>query len=338
MIQDAIRTVVAGENLSRDHAYTVMNSIMAGEATPAQIAAFLIAEKLKGETYHEVAGFASAMRDKATPVRSRHTNAIDMCGTGGDGAGTFNISTVASFVVAAGGVPVAKHGNRSVSSKCGSADLLEALGINIDLSAQKVGACLDEIGIGFLFAPALHKAMKHAVGPRREIGVRTVFNILGPLTNPAAVRRQVLGVFDADVARLMAQVLRELGADHILIVHSDEGLDEVSIYGPTLGIEVKGREIREQRLQPEDFGLTTAPGNSALGGTPEENAHTARQILAGESGPARDFVVANAACGFVVGGLADTFIKGAEMAREQIDCGAARAKLAALKEMSHDPS
>jgi len=338
MIQEAIRIVVAGEDLSRDHAHAVMNSIMEGDATPAQIAAFLIAEKLKGETYHEVAGFASAMRDKATPVHSRHANAIDMCGTGGDGAGTFNISTVASFVVAAGGVPVAKHGNRSVSSKCGSADLLEALGVNIELSAQKVGTCLDEIGIGFLFAPALHKAMKHAVGPRREIGVRTVFNILGPLTNPAAVRRQVLGVFDADVARLMAKVLRELGADHILIVHSDEGLDEVSIYGPTLGIEVKGREIREQRLQPEDFGLTTTPGNGAHGGTPRENAHTARQILAGESGPARDFVVANAACGFVVGGLADMFVEGAEMAREQIDCGAARAKLAALKEMSHDLS
>lgn len=335
MIREILKVVIDGQNLSREASYEVMRGMMEGQATPAQIAAFLVAEKLKGETYHEVAGFASAMREKATPIGTRHANAIDMCGTGGDGKGTFNISTVASFVVAAGGVPVAKHGNRSVSSKCGSADLLESLGVKIDLTAEQVSRCLDELYIGFLYAPALHTAMKHAVGPRREIGVRTVFNILGPLTNPAAVRRQLLGVFNLDVARLMAEVLKELGADHVLVLHSDDGLDEISIYAPTQAFEVQGNNVRHLTIRPEDFGIATCPEAAVLGGTPEENARTALAVLSGkETGAARDFVVANAAGGLYVGGEAAGLEQGARIAREVIDSGAAIARLEAFRDLT----
>ena len=335
MIQEAIKTVIERIDLSRNDAYAVMTAIMNGEATSAQIAAFLVALRLKEETYQEVAGFAQAMREKATPVTTRHKNAIDMCGTGGDGSGTFNISTVASFVVAGGGVPVAKHGNRSVSSQCGSADLLEALGVKIDLSAEKVGICLDKIAIGFLFAPVLHKAMKYAITPRREIGVRTVFNILGPITNPAGVQRQVLGVYHPKLARLMAQVLRELGAEHILIIHGEYGLDEISINGPTLVLELHHGEIKEKRLTPGNFGLPVSDKNSISGGPPTENAKIALNVLNGKRGPARDAVVANAACGFVVGGVVKDFTEGAKMAQESIDSGVALEKLESLIELSN---
>lgn len=335
MMQEIIRTVIAGEHLTREQAYRVMNTIMTGEATPAQIAAFLVAEKLKGETYQEVAGFATAMREKATPVSISRRNAVDIVGTGGDGANTFNISTVAAFVMAAAGVPVAKHGNRSVSSKCGSADVLELLGVRIDLSASQIGRCVDEVGIGFLFAPGLHKAMKHAMAPRKEVGVRTVFNILGPVTNPAGVRRQVVGVFDRVTARLVAEVFRELGADHIFVVHSEDGLDEVSVHAPTLVFEVKKNQIQEKQVVPEDFGLKTARAAEALGGHPEKNTQVAREVLSGQGGVARDFVVANAACGLVVGAVVQDFQQGARMAAEAIDSGAAMAKLQALKELTH---
>lgn len=334
MIQKAIKTAIEKLDLSREDAYGVMSSIMSGNATSAQIAAFLVALRLKGETFQEVAGFAQAMRDKATPVPNHLNNTIDMCGTGGDGSGTFNISTVASFVVAGGGVPVAKHGNRSVSSQCGSADLLVALGVKIELSAEEVGICLDKIGIGFLFAPVLHKAMKYAIGPRREIGVRTVFNILGPITNPAGVKRQVLGVYHPELALLMAQVLRELGAEHVLIVHGEGGLDEVSIHGPTLVIELHHGEIKERKLFPDDFGLPTSDKQGVLGGTPADNKKIALEVLQGRPGPTRDVVVANAACGFVVGGATKDFIEGAKMAQESIDSGAALEKLELLKELS----
>jgi len=334
MIQQAIRTVSEGKHLSRADAGAVMNAIMSGEATPSQIAAFLIAEKCKGETKQEVAGFAAAMRAKATPVRTRHENAIDMCGTGGDHAGTFNISTVASFVVAGGGVPVAKHGNRSVSSRCGSADLLEELGVKIDLTAKQIGTCLDEIGIGFLFAPGLHGAMKHAVVPRREIGVRTVFNLLGPMTNPAGVRRQVMGVYEPGVQRLVAEVFHELGAEHVLVVHSSDGLDEVSIFDTTPVVELRDGSIGENVLSPADFDLTPASREGLQGGTAAENASLTREILRGRAGTARDIVVANAACGFVVGGAAETVKQGAALAREAIDSGQAAAKLDALIELT----
>ncbi|MFQ5706771.1 MAG: anthranilate phosphoribosyltransferase [bacterium] len=336
MIQQAIKTLIEGKDLSHEFACHVMQTIMTGGATPAQIGAFLVAEKLKGETYQEVAGFAEVMRERATPIATKHTNHIDMCGTGGDGAGTFNISTIASFVVAGGGVPVAKHGNRSVSSKCGSADLLEELGVNIDLPAPQVSACLDEIGIAFLFAPGLHKAMKYAVAPRREIGVRTVFNILGPLTNPARVRRQVLGVYQPQIARLMAEVLRELGSEHVLIIHGLEGLDEVSLKGPTLAVELLHGEISEKYLLPESFGFEAAEADGISGSTPAENARIALDVLNGKVGAARDIVVVNAACGFVVGGNASSFLEGAEMGRQSIDSGAALAKLEALKAFSQE--
>ncbi|MCG8605718.1 anthranilate phosphoribosyltransferase [bacterium] len=335
MIREAIKTVVDGGSLTRQQAYDVMNFIMDGEATSAQIAAFAIGEKLKGETYQEVAGFAEAMRQKATPISNPHNNAIDMCGTGGDGAGTFNVSTVASFVVAAAGVPVAKHGNRSVSSLCGSADLLEALGVKIDLDPAAVGNCLEELDIAFLFAPQLHQAMKHAVGPRREIGVRTFFNMLGPLTNPAKVQRQLLGVFHPDIVRLMAEVLRELGADHIMIIHSQDGLDEVSIEKPTRVVEVRDGEITEKHISPKDFDLPTSPLDGVLGGSPDENAQMALRVLQGEPGPTRDIVVANAACGLFVGGAVATLCDGAVLAKQALDSGAALKKLHALKDASN---
>jgi anthranilate phosphoribosyltransferase len=335
MIREAIQTILAGKHLSRQDAHRTMSGIMSGEATPAQIGAFLVGMRMKGERADEVAGFAEAMREKATRVPTRHENAIDMCGTGGDGAGTFNISTVASFVVAGGGVPVAKHGNRSVSSQCGSADVLQALGVKIDLSAEQMGECLDKLGIAFLFAPTLHPAMKHAIGPRRELGVRTVFNILGPITNPAFVRRQVLGVYNAELARLLAQVLAELDTEHAVIVHGEEGLDEISISGSTLAFEVKRGNVSESRLLPEDFGLRPGTSDGLAGGDAERNAEIAMQVLRGESGPARDAVIANAACGLVVGGAATTFADGAQLARQSIDSGAALAKLEAMIEFTN---
>ncbi len=335
MIKDAIKLVIKGVNLSREQAHNVMHSIMNGEATSAQISAFIVAAKIKGETYQEVAGFAQAMREKATSIETHHSNAIDMCGTGGDGSNTFNISTVASFVVAGGGVPVAKHGNRAVSSKCGSADLLEALGVNINISEDKVEMCLNKIGIAFLFAPLLHKAMKHAIGPRREIGIRTVFNILGPITNPAGVRRQVLGVYDLRLSKLMARVLRELDAEHVMIVHSEDGLDEVSINKPTTVVELRQGEITEKRLFPANFNLKFAKRNGVVGGTPIENAYITTNILNGKKGAERDIVVVNAACGFVVGGAAKSVADGTIMAQDSIDSGAALGKLNSLIEISN---
>ncbi len=336
MIREAIQSVIEGQHLSRDQAYAVMNSIMEGQATPAQIAAFLVAAKLKGETHHEVAGFATAMREKATRVPVTVQNAVDIVGTGGDGKHTFNISTVAAFVMAAAGVPVAKHGNRSVSSRCGSADVLELLGVRLDLSAEQIGTCVDEVGIGFLFAPTLHTAMKHALAPRKEIGVRTVFNILGPLTNPANVRRQLTGVFDTKIARLVAEVFCELDAEHVMVVHSDDGLDEISIHAPTLVYEIRDGDIIERKLTPEDFGLKTASENGPLGGTPEENAETALAVLNGAAGLPRDFVVANAAAGLYVGGAATTLLECSKIAEQAIDSGAALQKLESLRQLTRE--
>jgi anthranilate phosphoribosyltransferase len=335
MIQQAIQRAMARIDLDRRQAYDVMDEIMSGAATPAQIGAFLVAMRMKGERVQEVAGFAKAMRDKATPVPTRHINAIDMCGTGGDGKGTFNISTVASFVVAGGGAPVAKHGNRSVSSRCGSADVLGALGININLTAEQMSRCLDELGIAFLFAPTLHSATKHAVGPRKEIGTRTVFNILGPLTNPAGVKRQLLGVYDRKLAMLMAEVLAELGTEHALVVHSDDGLDEISVFGSTHTVEVYKGRISERTLTPKDFGFVQAGHDGIFGGDAGQNAQIALRVLEGEPGPARDIVAANAACGFVVAGAAKNLAEGAALAQKSIDSGAAREKLEALREMSN---
>jgi anthranilate synthase/phosphoribosyltransferase len=335
MLQQTISQIIDRIDLDRAQAYAAMNEIMSGAATPAQIAAFLVAMRMKGERPQEVAGLAQAMRERATPVTTRRENPIDMCGTGGDGKGTFNISTVASFVAAGGGVTVAKHGNRSVSSQCGSADVLEALGVNINLTAAQMSQCLDEIGIAFLFAPVLHSATKHAVGPRKEIGARTVFNILGPLTNPAGVKRQLLGVYNRQLAALMAEVLAELGAEHALVVHSDDGLDEISVSGSTTMLEIRQGRISEKTLTPEDFDFSSANGDSIAGGNAVQNAQTALRILRGEKSAGRDFVIANAACGFWVAGLAKNISEGVAMASQSLASGAALAKLEALRKMSN---
>ncbi|MGH7493392.1 MAG: anthranilate phosphoribosyltransferase [bacterium] len=334
MIQQAIRQVVERADLTRSEAYAVMQEIMNGEATPAQIGAFLAALRMKGERVSEITGFAQAMRERATVVSTRHQNAIDICGTGGDGKGTFNISTVAAFVVAGAGVPVAKHGSYSVSSGCGSADVLKELGLNIDLDAEQMGRCLDELGIAFLFAPRLHPAMKHAVAPRREIGMRTIFNILGPITNPAGVRRQMIGVFDRRLTTMLAEVLAELGTEQALLVHSDEGLDEVSIHGRTLTVELMKGRISERALTPEDFGLQRCT-DGIYGGAPVQNAQIALRILQGERGAPRDIVVANAACGLLVAGAVNHLKEGVKLAEYSLASGAALSKLEALRKMSH---
>lgn len=327
MFKDLLNKVVRGESLTEAEAAGAMEEIMEGGATPAQIAGLLTALKLKGETIDEITGFARVMRKKATPVRSSHPLLVDTCGTGGDGANTFNISTVTALVMAGAGVKVAKHGNRSVSSRCGSADVLEALGVNLDLEPGGVEACLEEVGIAFLYAPALHGAMKHAAGPRRELGFRTVFNILGPLTNPAGARAQVLGVYSASLVPVLAEVLLRLGSERAFVVHGAGGLDEVSPAGPAAVCEVRNGSIHQYMLDPARYGFTYAGPEELAGGTPAENAAIARDILEGEPGPRRDAVLMNAALGLMAAGLADDFTAGAELAARCIDTGMGRAKL-----------
>ncbi|MBI3977390.1 MAG: anthranilate phosphoribosyltransferase [Chloroflexi bacterium] len=325
-IREAISAITAGRSLTQAEAAAVMEEIMSGEATPAQLGAFLVGLRMKGETVEEIAGLASVMRAKATPVP--YTGLlVDTCGTGGDNAGTFNVSTTAAIVTAAAGVPVAKHGNRAMSSHCGSADVLEALGVRIDLPAEGVGRCLREVGIGFMFAQRFHPSMKHAAGPRREIGVRTVFNILGPLTNPAGARRQLLGVPDPAVAAKMARALQLLGSERAIVVSGEDGVDELSISGATVVFEVDG-EIRESRVRPEQFGLSLAPLASIAGGTAAENAELTRQVLDGALGPRRDIVLLNAAAALVAGGKVLSIPEGIALAAATIDSGAARRKLA----------
>jgi anthranilate phosphoribosyltransferase len=329
-IREAIGHVLVGEHLTEAEAEGVMEQIMQGEATPAQIGGLLIALRLKGETVEEVAGFARAMRNKAISVKPRCSSVIDTCGTGGDGASTFNISTVAAFVVAGAGLAVAKHGNRSVSSRCGSADVLEALGVNLDLSPEGVAACIDEVGIGFLFAPHLHPAMRHAIGPRREMGVRTVFNILGPLTNPAGAQAQIVGVYDAALTEVLAHVLNSLGSEAAFVVHGAGGLDEFSTIGPNRVAQLRDRKVSNFRLDPLDLDLPRATLADLRGGSPLENAAIARDVLDGAQGARRDVVLLNASAALVVGGVAENLWRGLDLAAESIDCGAARAKLDAL--------
>lgn len=327
MFTDLLNKVVRGENLSEHEAAGAMEAIMQGGATPAQIAGLLTALKLKGETIAEITGFARVMRKMATPVRSSHPLLVDTCGTGGDGANTFNISTVSALVLAGAGIKVAKHGNRSVSSRCGSADVLEALGVNLDLEPDAVEACLDAVGIAFLYAPALHGAMKHAAGPRRELGFRTVFNILGPLTNPAGARAQVLGVYSAALVPVLAEVLLRLGSERAFVVHGAGGLDEVSPVGPAVVCEVRNGEMHEYMLDPSRYGFELAELDELAGGTPAENAAIARDILAGAPGPRRDAVLMNAALGLMAAGAASSFTDGVAMAAGSIDSGLALAKL-----------
>jgi anthranilate phosphoribosyltransferase len=329
-IKQAIARLVQGQDLSETEAEAVMEQIMSGQATTAQIGGFLIALRLKGETVEEVTGFARAMRRNATPVRSRRPLLVDTCGTGGDGSGTFNVSTMAAFVVAGAGLAVSKHGNRSVSSKCGSADVLQALGVRLDLSPERVGDCIDQVGIGFLYAPLLHPAMKHAIGPRREMGVRTVFNILGPLTNPAGAQVQVLGVYDEMLTEVMARVLGSLGSQAAFVVHGAGGLDELSTTGPNRVSRLRDGQVRTTTLDPLDLGLPRAKPADLVGGDAGENAAIFRAVLSGEPGPRRDVVLLNAAAGLVAGGLADDLPHGLTLAAQSIDSGAAQSKLEAL--------
>ncbi len=330
MIKELLNKVALGESLSEIEASGAMEQIMEGAATPAQIAGLLTALKLKGETVDEITGFARVMRGKATHIPSRYPLLVDTCGTGGDGANTFNISTVTALVLAGAGVKVAKHGNRSVSSRCGSADVLEALGVNLELEPGEVAACLDEVGIAFLYAPALHGAMKHAAGPRRELGFRTVFNILGPLTNPAGARAQVLGVYSASLVRVMAEVLLRLGAERAFVVHGSGGLDEVSPVGPASVCEIRDGAIDEYVLDPAGYGFARIGVEKLAGGSPGENAVIAKGVLGGETGPQRDAVLMNAALGLMTAGAAGNFVSGLELAAQSIDYGLARAKLKEL--------
>ena len=334
MIRTAIQKIIEQQNLSRAEAFATMEMIMSGNATPAQIGAFLAALRMKGETPAEIAGFAESMRKNATRVATTQTPPIiDIVGTGGDGKHTFNVSTVSSFVVAGAGVPVAKHGNRSVSSKCGAADVLMALGVNIDISAEQMSRCLDELGIAFLFAPKLHGAMKYAIGPRREIAVRTVFNILGPITNPAGVKHQLIGVYEVKLTRLLAEVLQQLDAEHVWLIHSADGLDEISLAAPTHVAELQRGEIREYDITAADFGLTSSDA-SITGGDATENAEIARAILQGQAGVRRDVVLANSAASLYIAGKVADLRAGVALAAESIASGAALQKLAALRELT----
>ncbi|MBI4180804.1 MAG: anthranilate phosphoribosyltransferase [Chloroflexi bacterium] len=329
MIREAIQALVSGKSLTMDEASSVMEEIMEGKVTPAQFGAFVTALRLKGETVEEIAGMAKVMRAKAIRVTVAD-QVIDVVGTGGDGLDTFNISTAAAFVVAGAGLKVAKHGNRAASSKCGAADVLEALGVKIELTAEQVQQCIEKVGMGFMFAPAFHPAMKYAGPPRREIGIRTVFNILGPLTNPAGAKNYLLGVADGSLVEKLTLVLKSLGCNHALVVHGEDGLDEITITGPSQVCELKGGSIKKYTVSPEDFGVSLVSLETLKGGTAQENATLLRNILSGASGAPRDVVLMNAAAALVAGDKVKTLKQGVDLAKEAIDSGRALAKLEQL--------
>ena len=335
MIQEAIGKLVEGRHLSADEAEKVMDLIMTGEATQAQIGAYLVALRMAGETPEEIAGSVRSMRAKATWVKTKHPFVIDVVGTGGDGTHTFNISTSAALVVAAAGQPVAKHGNRAVSSKSGAADVLKALGVNIEASPEKVGECIDETGVGFLFAPMLHGAMKHAIGPRRELAMRSIFNVMGPLTNPARAQSQLVGVYAPELTELVADVLRQVGCQKALVVHGSDGMDELTLTGPSRVSEWDGSEIRTYDVTPEDAGLERADADALKGGEPPENADITRAILAGENGPKRDIVLLNAAAALIAANKAENLREGVQQAASAIDSGEAARVLSHLVEVSN---
>ncbi len=332
-IKQAIAKVVLQEDLSEKEMVEVMNEIMGGEATPAQIGSFITGLRMKGETVEEITGAVRVMREKATFIDSgidvsQGGILVDTCGTGGDGSGTFNVSTTTAFVVAGAGISVAKHGNRSVSSHCGSADVLEAAGVSLDLSPQEVEECIKKIGIGFLFAPALHGAMKHAIGPRREIGIRTIFNILGPLTNPAGANVQVLGVFDRELIEPMARVLGKLGSKRALVVHGEGNLDELTITGKTHVADLHNGQVTTYSISPEDVSLSRAGIDDLKGGeTAEESAAQLRGVLEGEKGAKRDMVLLNSGAALMAAGLCTDLKAGVVRAAEIIDSGKALEKL-----------
>ena len=335
-IQEAIAKVIEGEDLSRGEMTDAMNQIMSGEATDAQIGAFLIALRVKGESVDEIAGAASVMREKATPIATRHDVIVDTCGTGGDHSGTFNISTTAAFVAAGAGLCVAKHGNRAATSQSGSADVLSALGVNIEASPETVSRCLDDVGIGFLFAISLHGAMKYAIGPRREIGARTIFNALGPLSNPAGATRQVVGVYSAALTETLAGVLGTLGSERAFVVHGSDGLDEMTLTGLTRVSELKNGSVSTYDVSPGEFGLAQASADALKGGDADYNAEITRSILNGEEGPRRDIVLLNAAAAIVAGDEARDLNEGVQVAAEVIDSGKALEKLNALVAASRE--
>ena len=330
MFKEAIAQVVAGKDLSRQEATDVMRQIMEGAATDAQIASLITALRMKGETVEEITGFTQVMREKAERV-TVETPVLDTCGTGGDGAHTFNISTAAGIVAAGAGATVAKHGNRSVSSKCGSADCLSALGIDLMAEPPIVEKCLRDAGIGFFFAPLWHKSMKYAIGPRKEIGIRTVFNILGPMTNPAGAECQLLGVYSETLVNPLANVLKNLGSTQAMVVHGLDGLDEITTTARTRVSELKNGQVTDYEIDPRDFGFPLAQKQDLAGGTAEENAHLVLDILEGKKGPARDIVLLNAGAALYTYGKAEDLAAGIKLAAQSIDTGAALAKLDLLR-------
>lgn len=337
MIKESIKKVVEGKNLSRLEAAQTMDTIMLGEATPSQIAAFITALRIKGETIEEITGLAEKMREHATNIFPHAQNLVDTCGTGGDVSGTFNISTVSAFVAAGAGVPIAKHGNRSVSSRCGSADVLEALGVKIDIEPKRVEECIDKVGIGFIYAPNFHKSMRFAGPTRKEIGIRTVFNILGPLTNPAHASAQVLGVFAPDLTEKLAEVLKNLDTKHAMVIHGLDGLDEISLSDKTKVSHLKNGKIENYFIQPEDYGFKKIKREEIIGGSAEANAEIALNILRGEEkGAKRQIVVFNAAAAILVGGQAKDLKEGIKLATASIDSGRAYQKLEGLVKLTSE--
>jgi anthranilate phosphoribosyltransferase len=336
MIKEVIDKIIHRNDLSEEEAESVMTEIMEGKALSTQISSFLTSMRMKGETVSEITGCAKVMRRMVTHIKTKHKFLVDTCGTGGDKSNTFNISTISAFVAAGAGVIVAKHGNRSVSSKCGSADLLEELGVNIEAPVTIVERCLDEVGIGFMYAPLLHSAMKYAVGPRREIGIRTIFNILGPLTNPAGAQGQVLGVYSKDLVRPMAQVLRNLGCEEAWVVHGADGLDEITTTGDTYACRCKNGMLEDILINPKDFGIAFAKKELLMGGDKSQNAKIAKSILCGTKSTERDIVVFNAAIAIVCGQKAVNIKEGIKLAGESIDSGMALQKLEHLIKISRE--
>lgn len=337
-MKQALSLLVGGQNLTCEQMTEVMQQVMTGAATPAQMGAFLVALRMKGETIDEITGAAQVMRSLATPVAANHPRLVDTCGTGGDGSNLFNVSTASAIVVAAAGGKVAKHGNRSVTSTTGSADLLEAAGVNLSLNAQQVAKCIDELGVGFMFAPAHHGAMKHTVNVRKELGLRTIFNVLGPLTNPAGAKRQVMGVFDIKLCRVMAEVLAKLGSEHVLVVHAEDGLDEISLAEPTYIAEMRGGLISEYQITPENFGIERADLEDLRVTSAQQSLQLIRDALGGtrnaSARKAADIIALNAGAALYVSGLAASLGEGVSLAEDTIATGLAGEKLKELAEFS----
>jgi anthranilate phosphoribosyltransferase len=331
-VADALACLIAGRDLTRSATRRLFGELMEGRIDNSSIAGLLVALAAKGESAGEIAGAASAMRQRLVPIPTRRMRIVDTCGTGGDGKGTFNISTAAAIVAAASGVPIAKHGNRSVSSRSGSADVLEALGVMIEVDPLRAGQALDRLGIAFLFAPRLHPAMRQVMPVRQALGIRTIFNILGPLTNPAGARRQVLGVYEDRLVPLVGEVLRQLGCDHALVVRGADGLDELTTTTTSLVVEVRGESIEQYRVHPADLGLALASPDDLVGGDPELNARLFLEVLAGTAGPLLDITVLNAGAAIYVGGRCTTLAEGLEVARQTVMSGAARRKLDDLRQ------